>query len=110
VARHRFQCNHTDYEVLTTWALPPEDKATILATFFWEDRQWTEIELKTEFPDWFRAWQKQARRDTREEGPESSVPNEIPVPSVGKRQDQSQQVLRRELLKHRQRTEGRDTP
>jgi hypothetical protein len=56
----KFTCNHTDAEVMTAWSLPPTDKARILATFFWEYRQWTEIELQAGFNQWLLAWQAQA--------------------------------------------------
>jgi hypothetical protein len=34
MGQYTFQCNHTNYEVMTAWALPPSEKAKILATFF----------------------------------------------------------------------------
>jgi hypothetical protein len=100
VAWQRFQCNHRRYEVMTAWALPPTDKATILATALWEYRAWTRIELETDFPRWLRAWEKQAgqavqqpllqwSRDALEEGP----------PRVWQDKEKARQVLRQEMLK-----------
>jgi hypothetical protein len=58
---YSFQCNHTNFEAMTAWALPPSQKAMILATFFYEFREWTEIELQTEeFKSWLAGWEKQA--------------------------------------------------
>jgi hypothetical protein len=78
--RHTFQCNHTDYEVMTAWALPPSEKAKILATFFWEHRSWKDIDLEVDFPDWLAAWEKQ--RESKYEGPLAPPSPDKPIPEL----------------------------
>src|SRR5262249_19390528 len=51
---HTFTCNHSDAtDVMTAWALAPSHKSQILATFYWEYRQWTEID-GADFADWLQ--------------------------------------------------------
>jgi hypothetical protein len=52
-----FVCNHDrDDDVMTAWALPPSNKVKILATFFCEYRQWTELEQPDLQEQWLPSW------------------------------------------------------
>jgi hypothetical protein len=95
--RHTFQCNHTDYEVMTAWALPPSEKAKILATFFFEHRQWTDIDLPVDFPDWLAAWELQ--RKSKEEGPLAPPPAEKPIPDLWKAKEKLRENRGVDMLK-----------
>jgi hypothetical protein len=91
-----FVCNHQRYEAMTAWSLPPSDKATILATFFWEYRDWTEVKLQGEFPRWFRAWKAQAADHPAPAAPPSVEPPGQPPAAWTSQAAQNQ--YRRELF------------
>jgi hypothetical protein len=64
-----FVCNHADpSDVMTAWALAPNHKTKVLATFYCEYRQWTEIETE-DFPKWIGVWDVIAGRGTKCEMP-----------------------------------------
>ncbi len=49
----RFLCNHADEsDVMTGWALGPDDKAHVLATFFWEFNTFKKQIVKERYPQW----------------------------------------------------------
>ncbi len=64
----RFLCNHADEaDVMTGWALGPDDKAHVIATFFWEYNAWKrrDVDLR------YEAWRKARADDIKKDDPGS---------------------------------------
>jgi hypothetical protein len=97
MAYYQFQCNHNNFEVMTAWALSPKDKAKILATFFWEFREWSEIELQQpDFLKWLAGWEEQARKGV---GVWKEPTGSKMHPGIRKEKEKAQKTKRSEMQK-----------
>jgi hypothetical protein len=99
VFHHLFMCNHSgDKDVMTAWALSPDDKARVMATFFCEFQKWKADQSEAVVAKWLNGREKElspSKKDYRT--PLTTFGSQLQA-NQRKRSEQQAEILSRQKM------------